>query len=169
VLPKPEAKDKGALFAYFPKERKTVKKMNAERGLDWLEPRQGKLFMGAITYALSMDLETEVITALINVDPPGYIPFKAPRNPKAFAGSRLMVPAGQKLIYVDRINPYTGSLSAMTADDDRPASIIEKCFPDRPDQYVIYDLAVNRQGLLLLTRAGLFLSPGVKADDSRPQ
>jgi hypothetical protein len=110
-----------------------------------------------------MDLDTEKITALINTDPPGYIPFEAQRNLKqgAFAGNRIFLSVGSKLIYVDRKNPYTGSLSAMALGDDRPASIIEKCFPDRPDQYLIKDLALGRQGLLLLTHQGLFLSPGI--------
>ena len=172
VLPKPQAKDKGALFAYYPNEQKTVKKMDAERGLDWLEPRQGKLLMGAITYTLSMDLDTGEITALINTDPVGYIPFKAPRNLSqgTFAGNRILLSVGPKLIYVDRKNPYTGSLSAMAAGDDRPASIIEKCFPDQPHQHVIKDLAASRQGLFLLTSQGLFRSPGVTADaDAKSQ
>ena len=52
----------------------------------------------------------------------------------------------------------------MADDDDRPTSIIEKCFPDRPEDYVIQDLAFGRQGLLLLTREGLFLSRGVKGN-----
>src|SRR5204863_9233357 len=107
--------------------------------LDWLAPRQGKLLMGAITYALAMDLETEEITALMYADgAPGYIPYKAQRNLPfgGFGSNRILLPVGKNLIYVDRRNPYTGSLSAMAADDHRHTTIIEKCFPDRPDPYV---------------------------------
>lgn len=168
---KPAAKDKGALFAYYPKDGKAVKKMDAERGLDWLEPRNGMLLMGAVPYALSLDFETEKITALISSDPAGYIPFKPARQRPfgGFSGNRVMLPVGKNLIYVDRKNPYTGSLSAMTEGDASPASIIEKCFPTQPDRHVIKDLTMSRQGLLLLTLEGLHRAPGVKADgEKRP-
>lgn len=171
VRPKPGkdgSMDRGALFAYYPKEQKTVKKMEAERGLEWLAPHGDKLLMGAVSYALSMDLQSEQISALINVDPPGYIPFKSPRNPRRFGGSRMLLPVGEQLLWVDRINPYTGSLSAMKAGDDRPTSIIEKCFTERPERHVIKDLALCPRGLLLLTWEGLYLSPGVSVGKGTP-
>jgi hypothetical protein len=160
VGPKPQAKDRGALFAYYPAQAKAVRKMDAERGLDWLDVRQGKLLMGSITYALTMDLQTEAIAALISSDLPGYLPVKAARvvSQGSFNGSRILLPVGRRLIWMDHKNPYTGSLSAMAEGDARPISIIEKCFPDRPTEQLVHDLALSRQGLVLLTRQGLFLA-----------
>ena len=101
---------------------------------------------------------------------PGYTPFKAPRNLNsgAYGGCRILLPVGPKLIYRDSRKQDTASLFAMAAGAEKSTSILEKCFPNQPDRYLIHDLAASRQGLLLLTREGLFVSPGLKADKARP-